>query len=225
MKTLYEYINEAVKVTALKDGYKLIELVSRKDVDCANLTKEQFYDLMMEDLEKAQDEYSRLVYDERKRNLEAIKKRKEDYIEKLVQARYKRKSKQDEYREKLRFDKRLTDYDLNQNATISFNLITKIDNGHPADTLSITAGNLRTKLDGTYSGGLWDELQKSEWWKIGQGWSICYTANKDGFLPASRSSEIVILMPEDKMAEKKARQEALDRSIASWYKDGGYMGD
>lgn len=225
MKTLYEYINEAVKVTALKDGYKLIDLVSRTGVDCASLTKDQFYNLMMEDLEKAQDEYSRLVYDERKRNIEALKKRKEDYIEKLVQARYKRKSKQDEYREKLRFDKQFTNYDLNQDATISFNLITKIDNSHPEDTLGITAGNLRAKLDGKYGSGLWDELQKSEWWKIGNGWSICYTANKDGFLPSSRRSEIVILMPEDKMAEKKARQEALDRSIASWYEEGGYMGD
>lgn len=225
MKTLYEYINEAVKVTALKDGYKLIELVSRTGVDCVSLTKEQFYNLMMEDLEKAQDEYSRLVYDERKRNLEAIKKRKEDYIEKLVQAKYKRKSKQDEYREKLRFDKQITDYDLNRDATISFDLITKIDNSHPVDTLGITAGNLRAKLDGKYSGGLWNALQECEWWKIGQGWSICYTANKDGFLPTCRRSEIVILMPEDKMAEKKARQEALDRGIASWYEEGGYMGD
>lgn len=225
MKSLYEYITEAVKITALKDGYKLIELVSRKGVDCAKLTKEEFYELMMEDLEKAQDEYSRLVYDERKRNIAAIKKRKEDYIEQLVQARYKRKANQDKYREKLRFEKQLNNYDLNQNATLSFDLITRVSNAHPEDTLRITAGNLRAKLDGKYASSLWSELQDCEWWKIGQGWSICYTANKDGFLPYNYRSEIVILMPEDKMAEKQARQEALDRAISSWYDEGGYMGD
>ena len=142
MKSLYEYISEAVKVSAWKAGYKLVELVSRDKVDCANLTKEEFYNLMIQDLETAQDEYSRLVYDERKRNIEAIKKRKMDYIEKLVQARYKRKSNQDAYREKLLFKQGgLTDYDLNRDVNISFDFITKIDVGRPYAILPIRMGS------------------------------------------------------------------------------------
>lgn len=221
MKSLYEYISEAVKVSAWKAGYKLVELVSRDKVDCANLTKEEFYNLMIQDLETAQDEYSRLVYDERKRNIEAIKKRKMDYIEKLVQARYKRKSNQDAYREKLLFKQGgLTDYDLNRDVNISFDFITKIDVGHPIDTLGITCGNFAQKLD-----GLWNELQRCEWWPYGQGWALCYIANKDGFLPTSYRSEIVLSMPDDKKAEKEARQKALDDALDHYYATNTYTGD
>lgn len=220
MRPLAEYINEAVKITARKDGYKLIELVSHENVDCPNLTKEEFYDLLMPDLEKAQDEYSDLVFAERKRNIEAIKKWKEEYVEKLVQARYKRKSMQDEYREKLRFKHSLTEYDLNKNATISFDLLTKVDNAHPDDTLNINISSLKSKLN-----GLWNELQKSEWWKCSNGWKICYVANPDGFLPSSYRSEIVLSMPEDKVAEKNAKEEALARGIEHFYATSKYAGD
>lgn len=225
MKPLSSYITEAVKIIAKGDGYNLVELVERSGIDCPNLTKEEFYDLMMEDLEKAQDEYSRLVYDERKRRIQAEKKRRADDIEKEVMGRYKRKADQDKYRDKLRFKRQLKDWEINQNSIISFDLLTSVSNSHPYYEQGIRAENLKKKLDE----GLWDALQDCKWWQQGQGWKICYITDGRGILPSNcNRHEIVISMPDDKMAERKASQEALYNAISAYYDNagsGGYTGD
>lgn len=91
MKTLKSFINEAIQIEKGKyNGYRVISLVRREDIDCSKISEEEFIKFMTEDLKEA----AKLYYDKNK-----VEKDEEDkkYIEsetarikKYAESKYKR---------------------------------------------------------------------------------------------------------------------------------------
>lgn len=219
MKPLYDCIMESVSVVAQKNGYRLVTLVSRKGIDCKNLTKEQFCEMMYTDLEKAQDEYSRLVFDERKKMLKAHKERLRAYNQMQADKRYKQKAKHQEYLDKLNFASDQDSYSLNYKADISFDFHLRTYGSNSINTDRLTAGTDKKKMELCF-----DEVSTSKWWERGTGWILTYLCTADSLLPNSWG-EIILLMDEKSMAEKKDLDNAIDKAISDYYANNRYTGD
>lgn len=220
MKPLINYINEAVKIVAQKNGYRLVTLVSHKGIDCKNLTKEQFCDMMYADLEKAQDEYSRLVYDERKELIKYHKEFDKQYNLSRANAKYKRAKEHDEYLNKLNFASDQSDRWLKKDVNISFDFHLRTYGNNSINTDHLSAGTDRKKMEACF-----DEVSTSKWWEKGTGWMLTYLCKADSLLP-NAWGEIVLLMDDKSMADKKDADTALANAISDYYKNSnGYTGD
>lgn len=219
MKSLYDCILESVNIVAQKNGYRLVTLVSRNGIDCKNLTKEQFCDMMYADLEKAQDEYSRLVYDERKKILKARKDRAKEINQKRAEDRYKQKTKRQEYLDKLNFKSDNDTYWMNQNINITFDFHLRTYGNNSINTDHLGAGTNQKKMEACF-----DEVSSTKWWERGTGWILTYLCKADSLLPNSWG-QIVLLMDEKSMAEKKDLDDAIDKAISDYYANNRYTGD
>lgn len=220
MKTLYESILESVNIVTQKNGYQLVTLVARNGVDCKNLTKEQFCEMMYTDLEKAQDEYSRLVFDERKKLIRDFKARAHANNQRNADNRYKQKSRRQEYIDRLNFKSDQDQYWLNKDANISFDFHLRTYGNNSINTDRLRPDTTQKKMEACF-----DEVSSSKWWERGTGWILTYLCEKDSLLPSSWG-QIILLMDDKSMAEKKDLDDAIDNAISSFYANNkGYTGD
>lgn len=218
MKPLYESILESIKIATQKNGYRLVTLVSRTGINCKDLTEEQFCDMMYSDLEKAQDEYSRLVYDERKKKIRDRKNRIKAYNQKQAEDKYKQKTKRQEYLDRLNF---ASDQDttINKDVNITFDFHLRTYGSNSINTDRLSAGTDENKMKACFK-----EVSTSKWWERGTGWILTYLCNADSLLPNSWG-EIVLLMDEKSMAEKKDLDDAIDKAISDYYANNRFTGD
>ena len=95
MKNISDYINEALETEKSRiSGYRNIILTRRENVDCANISEEDFCKFITEDIKLAAKIYDEENAEQDAKNAEErLEKRKKQIIE-YANKRYKRESKQ-----------------------------------------------------------------------------------------------------------------------------------
>lgn len=218
MEPLYNYLREAVEINS--DGYyRTVTLVRRENIKCAELTADQFVEMMWEDLENALDEYKNLNHGE------AIERHKE-YVERRVKEaeafaakKWKTDKRRQEYIDRAKFNAENDTWHLREKG-IAFDFHPGVDNGIPGVCILSPTNVTEQQLKACF-----DKVSAAKWWKKGTGWALKYKCAKDSFRNSFRG-EVVLLMDESSTAERKQEQKSLDNAIQAWYNGRGtYAGD
>ena len=192
MKDLKDYLNESLNIVMQKDGLQLITLVSR-DIECPSLTAEHFSTIMMEDLEDAQQEYSKLVY--------------RDRIQQQAERVYKQQKKREAYIKELT-QKMESSSRMHEGETIKFHF----DMGANYYSYNLSATTNKYSLKQCF-----EEVSRSSWWQYGTGWKLTYLSNPDTLLPCQPWGEILLTMDDNLYAEKEEMKAAAKRAVAAYY--------
>jgi hypothetical protein len=220
MKSLSQYINEKAEITNIRGDYRDVILVRHSGIDCANLTEDEFVDLMWADLEEALDEYKGLVHGETvEKRAEYIQRRVKE-AEEYAEKRWKKNiQKRQEYISRAKFNAENDKWGLCGESGISFDFNPEVSNETPQCCILNPTRVTDKQLRECYR-----VIQKSAWWKKSQGWLFRYTCYKHTFKPSFPAQIDLILSP-SQSAEKRQAEEDLAKYISSWYEEGKYMGD
>jgi len=214
MKDLREYLNESLNIVMQKDGLQLITLVSR-DIECPSLTAEHFSTIMMEDLEDAQQEYSKLVYRELQQHKNDYRAYMRDRIQQQAERVYKQQKKREAYIKELT-QKMESSSRMHEDETIKFHF----DMGANYYSYNLSATTNKYSLKQCF-----EEASRSSWWQYGTGWKLTYLSNPDTLLPCQPWGEILLTMDDNLYVEKEEMKAAAKRAVAAYYAEPGYKGD
>lgn len=222
MKSLNQYITEAVKFDVIKNQYReygVVTLVRRENVDCASLSKDDFIKLMTEDLTKAVEEYETIcnkLNDEKRK--EVIEREMQKAIA-FAEQKYKTQRGKDKYIENARKNAGKMIYLLDPKQ-IFFDF--KPDKGEFDGGYTIKAnGDYKDQLSKCY-----DVLVKSKYFKKGIGWAFKYESNtKDKIGTFAFRPYIDLLVDETTHAEQERDKERLAQSVNDFYSKSNYWGD
>lgn len=214
MKNLQEYLNESLNIVMQKDGLQLVTLVSR-DIECPSLTAEHFSTIMMEDLEEAQQEYSKLVYRELQQHKNDYRAYMRDRIQQQAERVYKQPKRREAYIKELT-QKMESSSRMHEKEIIKFHF----DMGANYYSYNLNATTNKYSLKQCF-----EEASRSSWWQYGTGWKLTYLSNPDTLLPCQPWGEILLTMDDNLYAEKEEMKAAAERAIAAYYAEPGYKGD
>lgn len=217
MKTLKNYIYEAVEVTDDRLGnYKLLTLHKRENVDCANISAEDFAKFIVEDVEtaiKAYSEFRKPMKEEEKAKY--IERRKADII-KYAEKRYKRQSNRDKYiQNAIENIKDMPDYD---NITFFDFDVEPGRNGILNDCI------LREGITTEDALRCFKEIKDNKYFKRATGWAFKAQANKDSMRYAFRPY-VDLICDESTAKEMEDDAQRLADSISKFYANTNYWGD
>ena len=215
MKSINCYIQEAIDVEKSDNGFDTITLITRDNVDCSKLSKEDFIKFMSEDILEA----NKIYKEENKQNdKEAFDRelnwRKREFI-KYAEKKWKTDKKREEYVEtalknlKLQpKESKLTRIDI-ESGDIS-----------PLKSVpSINIDNLNTDLSNAY-----DIISKKDIFIEATGWKIKYSAMPNSTI-ASFYPYVYFIVSDSKRKEIEDEKKRLANNIINFYKDTNYWGD
>lgn len=225
MQSLKEYVMENADFEIIKTEYReygVVTLVRRENVDCANISKEDFVKFMAEDLKTAVDEYAKIckpINDQRKKDL--IERDVKAAI-KFAEKKWKTQKKRDEYVENARKNAEAKKWYLDDPKRIFFDF--KPDKGKmgiPEVCILRGEGTDDKQLERCY-----DELQDSKYFKKGTGWAFKYESHaKDKISTYAFRPYVDLLLDESDRAEQKRDEENLTKAIDAFYAHSNYWGD
>ena len=221
MKTFENFLGEALEISEISGGYRIVTLLKHEGLDLVNMTEDDFVMLMSEDLKKAYQEYEQVRTPERAANKMKAIEREIEYAQKYAERKWKTQKKRDEYMAefKVNIEKRYADY--GKTDRLFFDFKPEVGNGLPGVCV------LKPDTDERQLRACFDELVKSRWWKKGTGWAFKYEASKYDLATHFRPW-IELIMSESDAAQRRKEQKMLDDSIAAYYDSvgsGGYTGD
>lgn len=217
MEHLTSCINEAVTINT--DGYyRTVTLLQHKNIDCPNLTQDEFIELMQADLEKALDEYKNIIYGE------VVQSRK-DYVayrtkeaEEFAAKKWKTNKRREEYVQRVIFNAENDLWHICE-AGIFFDFKPNVTEYIPGVCI-LSPGDDDNKLARCF-----EKQTESKWWKKATGWVFKYECGKDSLRHSFRPW-IELIMDESSSAERKREEKALDDAISAWYgRQGSWTGD
>ena len=213
MEPLASYINEAVTINT--DGYyRTVTLLRHENIDCPNLTQEEFIELMHADLEKALDEYKNTIHGEVIQNHKDYVARRTKEAEEFAAKKWKTDKRREEYVKRAIFNAENDKWSLRE-AGIFFDFQPDVSQGIPGVCI------LTPDSDDNHLARCFEEQAKTKWWKKATGWVFKYECGKNSLRHSFRPW-IELIMDESSSAERKREQEALDNAISAWY--GGQAG-
>lgn len=199
----------------------IVTLVRHENVDCANLSKEDFIKLMLEDIKKAVAEYTDICkgYNEErlKTYIEKVKSEAIEYAEK----KYKRASYKEKYIQNAIKNAENCKWFLENPESIFFDFKPeKGENGISSDCI-LGANTDEKQLERCF-----DTVSKSKYFKKATGWAFKYESrDKNKVSVCSLRPYVDLLLDEDSRAEQKRDEERLAKSIEDFYKGSNYWGD
>ena len=225
MKSLNRYINEAAELELIKTEYReygVVTLVRREDIDCANISKEDFVKFIGEDLKTAVDEYCKIaqpINDQRKKEL--VERDVEAAI-KFAEKKWKTAKKRNEYIENARKNSEAKKWWLDDPKRIFFDF--KPDKGDMGinDVCILRGeGTNEQQLEKCY-----EEVKDSKYFKKATGWAFKYESRqKDKISTYAFRPYVDLLLDESTRAEQKRDEEKLANAIQSFYSNSDYWGD
>ena len=225
MKDLVTYINENVEFDIIKtehSEYGVVTLVRRENVDCANISKEDFVKFIGEDLKNAVDEYAKIVKPINDQHKKDLIERDVKAAIKFAEKKWKTQKKRDEYIENARKNAEAKKWYLDDPNRIFFDF--KPDKGKQgiSDVCILRGEGTNDKqLERCY-----DELQESKYFKRGTGWAFKYeSSSKDKISTYSFRPYVDLLLNESDKAEQQRDEENLAASIKAFYANSNYWGD
>jgi len=220
MKDIKTYILEAAEWEQTKEsGYGVMTLIRREDLDLSTISEEDFIKFILEDYNKAVEEYAKICKPLNDKKIEDNIEREVKQSIKFAEKKWKTEKKRTEYVENIRKNAKEKKLFLEDPKRIFFDL--KPDKGQMGirQECIINASSNEKTLKIAY-----EEMQKSKYFKRGTGWAFKYDAyGKDknySFRPY-----IDILLDESSREEQKRDEETLSNAIASFYANSNYWGD
>lgn len=189
-------------------------LVTRENVICSEMTKEQFVSLMLEDLKNALAEsynvFGTIAEIEHKESIENNKQRVIENLTKYAESKWKT-----EKRRKLYIETELEKY---CNTPVRFYPVSFFDldvwpwknsiSGYCVLSVNATDKDLER---------CYDEIVNNEYFKCATGWRFVEKR--------SSRSQIELIMPEEMTKKYYAEEESLGNAIANFYDGSNYWGD
>jgi len=189
-------------------------LITRENINCSELTKEQFVSMMMEDLKNSvikseeifRPELEAQFYHNQEQHLEYVEKRAREYAAK--------KWKTDKRRDKYVIDEIAK---VNRNQFI-FYPVSYFDFKLEPFTNSISDNCiLRVNTTEEKLGRCFDEICNNKYFIAATGWELVETRNS--------RSQIKLIMPEEMNEMYRKEEESLYNAISSFYAGSNYWGD
>lgn len=215
MKNINTYISESVEIETPDDWHKTVTLVTRDNVDCSTLSKEDYVKMMLEDLKEADKLY-------REENKQGDK----DWYEQ--QLADERKHFTDYANKKWKTDKRRQQYietamkNLKLQPMESKISIVTVNAMHPGPMSfnpRINFDDLEESINRSF-----ESIKDSDIFREAHGWKIKYEAQKNtmrmAFLPY-----VYFIVSDAKRKEIEDEEQRLADSIRDFYKDTKYWGD
>lgn len=213
MEPLISYINEAIEINK-NEYYRTVTLLRHENIDCPNLTVDEFVEMMHQDLEKALDEYKNAIHGEIKQDHKSYVEYRTKEAEEFAAKKWKTDKRRQEYVKRAIFNAENDTWRLRE-AGIFFDFRPDIDVASPqVCTISPSSSDKDLAL-------CFKEVSKSKWWQKATGWVFKYECDKKT-LRYSFRPRIDLIMDESSTAERKREKEALDNAISAWY--GGSAG-
>lgn len=215
MKSIINFISEAIEIEKTNNWCRTITLVTRDNIDCANLSKEDYTRMMVEDLKEA----DRLYREENK------KYDKQSYEDELAW----QKKKFTEYAEKKwKTDKRRQQYietamkNLKlqpRESKITFVDVNSVHPGPMSFKPQIDYDNLEENTARSY-----ESIKNSDIFREASGWKIKYEAPNNTMRMSFRPY-VYFIVSDNKRKELEDEEKRLADSIRDFYKDTKYWGD
>lgn len=219
MKNLNTYLNEAIEITRKDDNsdYRIVTLVKRENIDCANISEEDFCKYIIEDIKEAADTYKKEV----KRDLDRIKQENLPEMTKkfteIADKRYKRASYKKKY-----IDQAIENYLKNPfEHTLSF-VDFDVDPGYNG-----IPGSCILKpdtIDEKAAANCYAEVADNKYFKRATGWAIKYVASERTLVSSFRPY-VDLIADETVKQEMEADKQRLAGAIDRFYKNTNYWGD
>lgn len=208
IEPLANYLNEAIEINS--DGYyRTVTLFRHENVDCPNLTQEEFIAMMRADLKKALDEYENTIHGEAVQSHKDYVARRTKEAEEFAAKKWKTDKRRQEYVQRAILNAENDKWHLRKEG-IFFDFKPDVRQGIPGVCI------LSPDSDDNKLARCYEEQAKSKWWKKATGWAFKYECGKNS-LRYSFRPWIELITDESTAAERKREQKALDDAISAWY--------
>lgn len=214
MKNIIEYISENT-VSANSKNVSTKAILIERNVDCGNLTEDEFVEMVYDDLTEAKEKY-----DASAKEAEIEWCRRESEIKRNDHYRFaSQKWKTEEKRMKY-----VNDKISKASNTCKYNHPTEvhIDTLNPSYSSStiieLGTSNMKNSIR-----MFWKDLEKNEYFKSAKGWEIYFYTENDLLLGKRFEMKFYL----DKKDEKKFKSDRneIGKKIEDFYKDTKYWGD
>lgn len=224
MKSLNKYINESAEFELIKTEYReygVVTLIRRENIDCSTLSKDEFVNLMNEDLHKAIEEYGKVI---KPLNDEKLKKFIDVDINKAInfaEKKYKSQKKRDEYIENARKNTESKKYLLEDYKRITFDLRLDKNDISMSEYLILNINTTKDQLEKCFN-----EIKDNRYFKKAIGWAFKYESNnKEKIGYYSYRPYIDLLLNETSKEEEQRDTQVLTQSVKDFYTNSKYWGD
>lgn len=193
---------------------KTAVLVTRENIICSELTKEQFVTMMMEDLKNSvikseeifRPELEEQFYNNQKRHLEYVEQRAWEFANK----KWKTEKRRTQYVNEMLSKEQAKTYKFNPVSFFDFKL-NPCDNGISDDCI------LRVNTTEEKLGRCFDRIYNNKYFLNATGWKLIEER--------SFRSQIKLIMPDEMNELYRKEEEGLANAIANFYADCNYCGD
>lgn len=218
MKTLKSFINEAIQIEKGKyNGYRVISLVRREDIDCSKISEEEFIKFMTADLKEA----AQLYYDKNKVEKDEEDKkyieRETERIKKYAESKYKREHYKQKYIETAikniktnPFERKLEYLDFK---------VEPWKNSIYQDCILEPYKITDEKLASCFK-----LIKDNKYFKKATGWALKYHAGENTWRSSFRPY-IDLIVDDNTKAEMEKDEESLAKAISAFYSGSNYWGD
>ena len=216
MKSISEYINETLETEKSLSGYKNIILTRRENIDCANISEEDFCKFISEDIKLAAKIYNEENAKEKaKFEAERLEKYKKEIIE-YANKRYKREGNRKRYIENAIANFKESPF-KNTLSFVDFD-VTPWKNGISSACI-LHPDKIEQEAPACFK-----EIKDNKYFKRATGWAIKYEAREGSVASAFRP--FVDLIGDDLLKdEMKQDRERLADDIERFYSKSNYWGD
>lgn len=189
-------------------------LVTRENIVCSELTKEQFVAMMMEDLKKApikseeifRPELEAEFYRNQEQHLEYAEKRAREFACK----KWKTDKRREQYVMEVLSKEKRNVFEFRPVSYFDFKL-NPFSNGI-SDNCILRVNTTEEKL-----GRCFDEIKNNKYWVTATGWQLIEER--------SFRSQIKLIMPDEMNEMYRKEEEGLANAIANFYAGSNYWGD
>lgn len=223
IKTFSEFINEAVEFEKMADGYSIVTLVTRENVDCANLSKEDFIKFISEDLHTAIEEYKKICKPLDKEKFDKFIKDEKEQAIKYAESKWKTDKKRKEYIDNIikNCEGRIDLFDSKADK-IFFDFKPEMGATQVINDVCI----LKKKTDERQLAACYDKIHENKYFIKATGWKFKYETNKKdkpGYY--SFRPYVDVILDESTKDERTREEEKLNKDIQAFYSHSNYWGD
>lgn len=189
-------------------------LITRENIKCSELTKEQFVTMMMEDLKNSVIKSEEIFRPELETQFYHNQEQHKEYVEKRAREFASKKWKTDKRRDKYVLDE-IAKVNRNQ---FTFYPVSYFDFKLEPFSTSISDNCiLRVNTTEEKLGRCFDEICNNKYFVTATGWELVETRNS--------RSQIKLIMPEEMNEMYRKEEECLCNAISNFYSGSNYWGD
>jgi hypothetical protein len=189
-------------------------LITRENIICSELTKEQFVEMMMEDLKNSiikseeifRPELEEQFYNNQKRHLEYVEQRAWEFANR----KWKTEKRRAQYVNEILSKEQTKTYEFRPVSFFDFKL-NPFSNGI-SDNCILRVNTTEEKL-----GRCFDEIENNKYWVTATGWQLIEER--------SSRSQVKLIMPDEMNEMYRKEEEGLANAIANFYAGCRYWGD